>query len=211
MGIQNFLFFQMVLKTLLALSGTVEMYPGPLDPKKNNLSFAVWNLENLPSLNYASVPLIETFQATNNFVVFRVCESFLSEAITNNNIHLNGFSSDPFWADKRNNVQNGGVCLHFKENLLIKERCDLEMLPETIVAEVKLNRMKIFIIQSYYHPNLPSGDFDAYIKGLENIYNRVRNENPLLVVLTGDFNAKSLLLLEHVRGVHSVIFCYQII
>ena len=118
MGIQNFLFFfLMVLKTLLALSGTVEMNPGPLDPKKNNLSFAVW----------------------------------------------------------------------------------------------KLNRKKIFIIQSYRHPNLPSGNFDAYIKGLENIYNRVRNENPLLVVLTGDFNAKSPLLLEHVRDVHSAIFCYQII
>ena len=39
-----------------------------------------------------------------------------------------------------------GVCLYFKESLPIKERCDLEILPKTILKEIKLNRKKVFIV-----------------------------------------------------------------
>ena len=140
-GMKNFLFFLMVLQTLLVLSGTVETNPGPVTQKKTDLSFAMWNLDSIPARDYARVPLIETFQATYDFEVFGVCESFLSNTIPNEDIFINGFSPDPFRADKPINVRNGGVCLYYKENLPIKQRCDLELLPETIVAEVKLNRI----------------------------------------------------------------------
>ena len=40
-----------------------------------------------------------------------------------------------------------------KENLPIKERRDLETLDETIVAEIKMKRKKIFFVLSYRHPN----------------------------------------------------------
>ena len=45
--------------------------------------------------------------------------------------------------------------VYFKESLPIKERCELEIIPETIVAERKFNRKKILIVLSYVHPNLP--------------------------------------------------------
>ena len=56
-----------------------------------------------------------------------------------------GFLLRPPRADKPENIRNGSVCLYFKENLPVKERCDLEILPETIAAEIKLNRKKIFL------------------------------------------------------------------
>ena len=80
----------------------------------------------------------------------------LTENISNEDIFINGFSTDPFRSDKASNIRNGGVCLYFKEFLPIKERFDLEILPETIVAEIKLNRKKVFIVLSYCHPNLPN-------------------------------------------------------
>ena len=65
----------------------------------------------------------------------------------------------------------------------IKERRDLEIIPETIVAEIKLIREKIFLVLSYCHP-------------LENIYESIRKENSYVSILCGDFNAKSPLLWE---------------
>ena len=130
----------------------------------------------------------------HNFDIFGVCESLLNDTIPNENIFSKGFSPDPFRVDKPLNSRNGGVCLSFKENLPIKERCDLETLPETIVAEIKLNRKKMFIVLSYCHPNLASNEFDEYVNALEHIYECMRKEGPILI---GDFNARSPLFWEH--------------
>ena len=154
-------------------------------------------MDSIPARDYARIPLIETFQATYDFDIFGVCESLLDDKIPNEDIFINGFSPDPFRADKPKNIRNGGVCLYFKEDLPIKERCDLELLPETIVAEVKLNKKKIFLVLSYCHPNLASSDFDDYTNSLEHIYECIGKENPAVTILTGDFNAKSPLFWVH--------------
>ena len=88
----------------------------------------MWNLDSIPARDYARIPLLETFQSTYNFDIFGVCESLLSDGIPNEDILIN--------ADKPGNSRNGGVCLYFKENLPIKDRRDIELIPETIVAEV---------------------------------------------------------------------------
>ena len=90
----------------------------------------------------------------------------------------------------------GGVCLYFKESLPIKNRWDLAILPETIVAEIKFNKKKIFIVLSYCHPNMPNNEFAEYMCLLENIYESIRKENPTVSILCGDFNAKSPLFWE---------------
>ena len=138
-GFKNLIFFSGDV-TCSSCSGTVKTNPRPAQSTKKNLSFAMWNLDSIPAREYSRIPLIETFHATYNFDIFGVCESLLSDTIPNENIFINGFSPDPFRVDKPLNSRNGGVCLYFKENLPIKERCDLETLPENIVAEIKLNR-----------------------------------------------------------------------
>ena len=162
--IKNFFFSLFVLQILLVISGSVELNPGPGRTKKNNLSFAIWNLDSIPARDYARIPLIEAFQSTYQFDIFGVCESLLNDSIPNRDIVIDGFSPDPYRADKPNDMRNGGVCLYFKEDLPITQRRDLEKIPETIVAEVKLNRKKIFFVLSYCHPNLPPNEFDEYVK-----------------------------------------------
>ena len=189
------MFFIIVMKSLLILSGTVEINPGPVT-KKARLSFAVWNLDSIPARDYARIPIIESFQATYEFDIFGVCESLLNKDIPNDDIYINGFSPPPFRSDKPENSRNGGVCLYFKDNLPIHERPDLETLPETIVAEIKLNRKKIFFILSYCHPNLSTTELEEYTKSLEHIYGCISKENPAVTILTGDFNARSPLFWE---------------
>ena len=63
---KNILFFVFVLLILLLISGTVEINPGPCRSKQN-LSFAVWNLDSLPARDFARIPLIESLQTTYDF------------------------------------------------------------------------------------------------------------------------------------------------
>ena len=193
--VKNIVFFIIVMKSLLILSGTVEINPGPVT-KKTSLSFAVWNLDSIPARDYARIPLIEYFQATCEFHIFGARESLLNKDIPNVDIYTNGFSPEPFRADKPGNSRNGGVCLYFKDNLPIHERPGLETLPETIVAEIKLNRKKFFFILSYCHPNLSTTELEEYTKSLEHIYGCISKENPAVTILTGDFNARSPLFWE---------------
>ena len=108
--------------------------------KKTNLSFAVWNLDIIPARNHARIPLMD---------IFRVCESLLKRDITkDDSIIITGFSPEPFRVDKPENIRNGGVCLCLKENIPIKERRDLETLPETIVAEIKFFLFFLIVTQT---------------------------------------------------------------
>ena len=188
----NSAFLLFTLCILLIIAG-VEQNPGPAS---KNLSFAVWNLDSLPARDFARIPLIESLQAEYKFDIFGICESALTADITNNDILIDGFSPDPIRDDKADNTRNGGVCLYFRENLPIKSRPDLATIPETIVAEIKLNRKKIFFVLSYRHPNIPIAEFTDYVNSLEDIYENINLENPSATILCGDFNARSPLFWE---------------
>ena len=69
----------------------------------------------------------------------------------------------------------------------------MESLPETIVAEIMLNRKKIFFVLSYCHPNLSSAEFDEF----DEFDECINKENPAVTIISGDFNAKSPLFWEH--------------
>ena len=189
--IKNTCFYILVLQILLILSGSVEINPGPTDPIMKKKSLAVWNLDSLSARDFARIPLIEAFQSTYNFDVLGICESMLTKKHTNEDLLIEGFSPDPFRSDKAVDMRHGDVCLYFKESLPIKQRRDLERLPETIVAEIKLKRKKIFFVLSYRHPNMSNEEAVDYMNRLGKIYGSIRKENPHISIICGDFNAKS--------------------
>ena len=186
--LKNSVFFLCVLNMLLLMAG-IESNPGP----DKSLSFAVWNLDSLPARDYARIPLIESFQATYKFDIFGICESGLTKDVAKEKISIDGFSPDPFRADKADGTRNGGVCLYFREDLPIKSRTDLATIPETIVAEIKIKRKKLFFLLAYRYPNIPIAEFRDYVSALENIYEKISLENPSATIICGDFKIYSLL------------------
>ena len=85
-----------------------------------------------------------------------------------------------------------------KKVFLFKRRVDLEVLAETIVAEIfqQINK-NIFFIVSYRHPNQSSEESEAYFSSLNDIVEKAANEKRRYIVLTGDFNARSTLFWEN--------------
>ena len=118
--ISNLKFILYVLQILLISSGSVEIIPGPNGNIKNTLSFAMWNLDSPPARGFSRIPIIESLQTIHNFDLLAISESSLNTQIPNDKIFIHGFSPDPFWADQPLYAHNGGVCLYYKENILLK-------------------------------------------------------------------------------------------
>ena len=184
-----------IIMMLLTAFGTVEKNPGPLI---NKINLGVWNLDSLLARDGVKKTFIEGLDSSYNFDLFGVCETYLTSSVDNSSLKINGFSDNPFRADCKYATQpQGGVCLFFKEHMPIVHRNDLEFIDETVVAEIKLKNKKIFVILSYRPPSQRSNDdITTYCMGLQRIVDTILKEKPSLIVLTGDFNARSPLFWE---------------
>ena len=182
-----------VIIILLMTFGTVETNPGP-SPRDNKLHFSFWNVDSLLARDGVKKSFIEGLDSCHHFDIFGVCESFLTNKVSDKDLCINGFSPEPFRADCPDNTSHGGVCLYFKEHLPIKERKDLTALDETIVAEINLKRKKIFFVLSYRSPSKSTNpEVLDYISKLSTTLVNIRKEKHSLIVLAGDFNARSRL------------------
>ena len=158
----------------------------------------MWNLDSLPARDFSRIPVIEGLQSIHDFDLFAICESSLHDLISNDDLFIHGFSPEPYRADKPLNAHSGGVCLYYKENIPLKRRKDLELIDETIVVEIRQkNSKKLFFVLSYRHPNLSLNETDLYFSSLNRIIENVSNENPIGIILTGDFNARSSFFWEN--------------
>ena len=182
---------------LLLVSVSVEKNFGPIRHQKNSLLFAMWNLDSIPARNYCRIPLIESFKAVYDFDIFGACESSLIDLIPNEEIFFHGFSLEPFRSNNPLNAHSGGVCLYYKPNLPIKQRKDLDIISETVVAELILKRKEPFFVLSYRHPNQTLDDLENYMVAISDIYEQIKAEKPIAIVLTGDFNARMPIFWEN--------------
>lgn len=174
---------------LLINSGCVETNPGP----DNKISFGVWNLDSLLTRDKHKISLIEGINSVSKFDIFGVVESYLTPEISNDQLEIHGFSSIPFRADSTNiGRPRGGVCLYYNENLPIVDRSNMTNIDETIVAEIKLRKKKIFFVLSYRSPSKNSAaEEDDYCKKMQVLFDDINKEKPSAIILTGDFNARS--------------------
>ena len=196
-GVKKFAFISIILALieidfqLLLLSGDIEANPGP---KANKLNFAVWNVDSLLCESSPRIPQIESLDAIKKFDIFGICETYLNDSVDPDYLNIHGFTNPPFRADcqSANEHKKGGVCLYYKDYVPIKNRPELTTLEETLVCEIKLKNKKVFFILSYRTPSQHLvTDIDTYCAKLETTMNNVSNENPSMIILSGDFNAKS--------------------
>ena len=100
--------------------------------------------------NKVKIPLIEAISSVriHKFDIIALSETYLNDTIPNNEIEIEGYSSDMFRSDHPTNTKRGGVCLYYKNTLPIKLHPDLHILDESIVAELTLSRKKLFFCRN---------------------------------------------------------------
>ena len=90
--------------------------------------------------------------------------------------------------------------MFYKDHIQIKERADLVMLHGTIVAEIRLksNKKGVFSFHMYRSPSKSSvAEIDTFCEKMTQMVDKMKEENPLSIILTGDFNGRSSHFWEH--------------
>ena len=174
---------------LIILSNDVHLNPGP-NYQNNFFNFMSWNVNSLSKDNFQRVRLIEAHNAIFNYDLISIGETSLNDSVELPESLLKDYTF--VHANNPANTRRGGVGLFYKNSLPVIVRNDLSF-AESIVVELKFGRKKIFFTVLYRSPafNHSSPEFQAFLTNFENLYSKIRNENPFAIFFAGDFNAHS--------------------
>ena len=120
-----------------------------------------------------------------HFDLLALSETFLDTLV------IQGFSKEIWRSDYPRDTKQGGVSLYFKEDLPIKRRTDLEIMDETIVAEICIKRKKIIFVVTYRSPSQTAEDCYLFLDKLQLTLDYINDIKPYSIVFTGDFNCRS--------------------
>ena len=143
-----------------------------------------WNLNSIVKDNFHRVSLIVLYD------LISICETCLSDSVELPETILDEYTFVP--VNNPANTRGGGVGLFYKNSLPVVIRNDLSF-EESIVAELKFGRKKIFFAILYRSPAFDhnSPNFQAFLSDFNNLYAKIKAENSFAAFFTGDFNAHS--------------------
>ena len=175
-------------KLLLILCGDIEVNPSP--GCWTSLFFCHWNLNSISAHHFAKVSLLEAYNATHKFDKICLFETFLNSSLQNDDdsLVLNGYKLVK--ADNPSDLKRGGVCISFKESLPIK-MLNITNLHQCSVCKLVLNGRRSYIVSLYRSPSESSDQYDHFIKTFEPLIVHLTSSKPHLLLITGDFNARS--------------------
>ena len=146
---------------------------------------------NLAKDNFQRVPLVEAHNSIFNYDLISICETSLNDSVELPDTLLNDYTFVP--TNNPVNTRHSGMGLFYKNSLPVIVRNDLSV-HESIVVELKFGRKKIFFTVLYRTSfNHTSPEFQAFLSNFENLYSKIKTENPFAIFFTGDFNAHSQL------------------
>ena len=175
----NFLLISVVLHCLciqnflLLNSGDIESNPGPR--KSSTLTFCHWNLNGLAAHKLTKLSLLEGYINVNDIDIIYLSEAFLDSPIPidDNRLSIPGYSM--MKADHPGNTKRGGVCLYYKEHLLIIRGNDISNLQECLVTEITVKNKRCFLTCLYRSPSQSGEQIQSQSSNFNN-YRRFRRK-----------------------------------
>ena len=109
---------------------------------------------------------MEAYSAIHKFDIICLYETFLNSSLQNDDDSLVLHGYKLVRADNPSDFKRGGVCIYFKESLLIKV-LHITKLHECLVCELFLNRRRSYIVSLYRSRSQSSDEYDHFIKTFE--------------------------------------------
>ena len=175
---------------LVLLSGDVEINPGPKRTPKANLSICHWNLNSISAHNYVKLSLLRAYLAFHKFDIICLSETYLNSSNSPDDETLEIPGYNLVLSDHPLNSKRGGVCIYYK-NYLPLRIISVNYLSECINFEIMVGNKICNFITLYRSPSQNQDDFQAFIDNLEMNLETLAQRNSFLMVVLGDFNAKS--------------------
>ena len=121
------------------------------------------------------------------YYIICISETYLNLSVDSSNLLIPGY--DIIRADNPNDQKRGGVCLYFKENLILR-RLDVSYIAQGLIGEVTIANKKGCIIVLYRSPSQTASEFHDFQHNLKN-YCIKSNSFVHLLLLYFYFNARS--------------------
>ena len=186
-----FIFQHFLVVKLLLRCGDVESNPGP--KSKHCLSVCHYNVNSIVAHNFAKLSSFEAFNAVHNFDIIYISESFLDSSFSSDDSALTLKGYKLVRADHPLDIRRGGTCIYYKETLPIKF-LNIINLPECLLCEISYNNQKCFLLSLYRSPSQSPNEFQNFLKEFEAVIASIfAPGNSDLIIIVGDFNAKSSL------------------
>ena len=186
---------------LILLSADVEVNPRPKCASTSNISICHWNLNSISAHNYIKLFLLKAYIAIHKFDIICLSETYLDSSTTSDddNLAISGYNL--IRSDHPSNNKRGGVCIYYK-NFLPLRVLGIQYLQECINFELNIGGKICSFISLYRSPSQTQDEFEKFIDNLELNLETLCQNNPFLIVLTGDLNAKSKNWYSHDKTSH---------
>ena len=184
-----FLYYHWLFTRLIKTSGDVEENPGPKRYSAQYLTICHWNLNSFAAHNFIKVALLKAYLSLHEMDIICLSESYLdSYAPFDDNLQIPGYSS--VRVDYPSNTKRGGVLIYYKNVLSIK-LIDVKYLHESLNFELRIGGKICQFLSLYRSPSQNKDDSETFLENVELNFDHTAEKNPFMMVVLGDFNAKS--------------------
>ena len=149
-----------------------------------------FNSRLIASHNFPKSQSLIAYNCIHHFDIICLSKTYLNSDITSDNENLDIPGYRLVRSDQSSNEKGGGVCVHFKSPLSI-QILRIPMLHECISLEITIHGELCNLICLHRSPSQNIEELKTFVKNLELNLEFIFNKNPYLIVVIGDFNAKS--------------------
>ena len=125
--------FVIFLALLLITHGDIETNPGPKSKNSKYFSCCHWNVNSI--LAHDKLSLLTAYNSTQHYDIICISETYLHSSIDENILKLDGYIL--IRADHPGNLKRAGVCLYYKENLLLRH-IKTEYFPKCMLRRISI-------------------------------------------------------------------------
>ena len=136
------LFSLIFIEIEVMLSGDIHPNLGQFD---NSLKFCHWNLNGVCARDKIEIPLIEAYNSIFHYDLMVLSETYFNETVKNEDIVIDGFSTEIFRSDHPSGDKQGGVCVYLKKMFLSNVEKTLKSYKKQLSAKYHLVVEKSFL------------------------------------------------------------------
>ena len=131
-----------------------------------------------------------TDQVSINIDIICLSKTYLDSTIQwdNDNLEIPGYNL--VRSDHPSNNKRGGVCIYYKASSPLRV-INICFLQECIILEIMIGDKQCSLVALYRSFSQNQDEFDSFSKNLEITLDKLALNNPFMLVVIGDLNAKS--------------------
>ena len=134
--------------------------------------------------------MLEACNTVHKYDFICISETYFDSLVKSedDDLRINGYKL--IRMDHSLNTKTGGVCMYYKESLVVK-MINISYLQECLLCQVMIDNIRGCIALIYRSPSQNSLEFQHFLSGFEQFLINIEGFKPNFTVLLGDYNARS--------------------